>query len=89
MITVTAPTPPRAGTDVGLRQQEGENGAGFLNRSFLTVDGETTEADACSTPSLPTFEKTFVSAVQDADDDWDVTYTLTVSTPRPRSSRTR
>ncbi|KQO99388.1 prealbumin-like fold domain-containing protein [Leifsonia sp. Leaf264] len=83
VITVTASVATAVtGTEAAdCEQQEGENGTGFLNRSFLTVDGETTEADACSTPSLPTFEKTFVSAVQDADDDWDVTYTLTVSNP--------
>ncbi|WP_396668857.1 VWA domain-containing protein [Microbacterium sp. R86528] len=54
---------------------------GFLNSVTLTSNGESDTADACSTPALPTVEKTGVSAMQNPEnpDAWIVTYEVTVT----------
>jgi large repetitive protein len=56
-----------------------ETGTGFLNRASLTVGGSTTVATDCAEPVAPTLDKSFVSATQNADASWDVTFQVAVA----------
>jgi hypothetical protein len=56
-----------------------ETGTGFLNRASLTVGGSTTVATDCAEPVVPTLDKSFVSATQNPDASWDVTFQVVVA----------
>lgn len=51
---------------------------GFLNRASISVGEQTEEEVACEEPTIPGINKAFVSAVQEEDASWTVTYRLTV-----------
>ena len=56
-----------------------ETGTGFLNRASLTVGGSTTVETACAEPVVPTLDKSFVSATQNPDASWNVTFSILVA----------
>lgn len=58
-----------------------ELGTGFLNRATLTAAGASTIASDCAQPALPTLDKSFVSATQNADASWAVTFSVVATNP--------
>lgn len=58
-----------------------ESGTGLLNRATLTAGGSTSVATACEKPVLPTLDKSFVSATQNPDASWAVTFSVLVENP--------
>lgn len=57
---------------------EGIDGGGFLNTAEVTFPGGTDEDADCAQPTVPTVDKSFDSASQNADSTWTVNYTITV-----------
>jgi hypothetical protein len=74
VVDVAAGFTGTAAADCALDQ--GETGTGFLNVATLTAAGADAEKTACASPAMPSFDKTFSSAVQNPDGSWAVTYTL-------------
>jgi hypothetical protein len=58
-----------------------ELGTGFLNRATLTSAGASAIASDCAQPVTPTLDKSFVSAAQNADSSWAVTFSVVASNP--------
>lgn len=61
--------------------QGSKKAGGFLNTATVTAGGESSTADDCATPKLPSFTKVGVSATQSDRDatQWLVTYELRVT----------
>lgn len=81
VVTVTAEVTDKATTTSIDCVNQTTPGRGFFNGATLTVGTTKTDSSACSSPAVPTIDKTFGSAVANPAGGWDVTYTVTVTNP--------
>ncbi len=74
--TVSLGSQPEEQPQLSLR-----SAGGALMAAIATVSEDGQHAYACSEPTLPTIQKKFVSALQNSNGTWNVTYTVTVANP--------